>query len=244
MSPRAGKVLTTSASTTSASSRGAAAAPAGDRVGARACRRSAANGPMWRSARISPPARCTAAIAPRSPLREALILQAALNHPWLSARPHGGTGRGRVPPRRHAKAQSALIDAFAHHVARISARIPRPRAPPAAPRCWPSSTAAALPACSGASSAPSPPPQCGACGRRPLRRTFLLTWKQLVALHRQWHSLTRELKDAELALGQDNSEANYTRLVDVKARLSTLDGTEGPDRKASAPPRGGPTRSL
>jgi DNA primase len=29
-----------------------------------------------------------------------------------------------------------------------------------------------------------------------------------------------------LALGQDNSEANYTRLLDVKARLSSLDGTE------------------
>jgi DNA primase len=54
----------------------------------------------------------------------------------------------------------------------------------------------------------------------------LLTWKQLLALHRQWHSLTRELKDAELVLGQDNSEANYTRLIDVKSRLSTLDGTE------------------
>jgi len=54
----------------------------------------------------------------------------------------------------------------------------------------------------------------------------LLTWKQLLALHRQWHSLTRELKDAELALGQDNSEANYSRLIDVKSRLSTLDGTE------------------
>jgi len=54
----------------------------------------------------------------------------------------------------------------------------------------------------------------------------LLTWKQLLALHRQWHSLTRELKDAELALGQDNTETNYTRLRDVKARLSTIDGTE------------------
>ena len=54
----------------------------------------------------------------------------------------------------------------------------------------------------------------------------LLTWKQLLALHRQWHSLTRELKDAELALGQDNSEANYARLRDVKSRISTLDGTE------------------
>ena len=58
------------------------------------------------------------------------------------------------------------------------------------------------------------------------RDDVLLTWKQLVALHRQWHSLTRELKDAETALGQDNSEANYTRLLDVKARLSSLEGTE------------------
>ena len=29
-----------------------------------------------------------------------------------------------------------------------------------------------------------------------------------------------------MALGQDNSEANYVRLRDVKSRLSTLDGTE------------------
>ena len=54
----------------------------------------------------------------------------------------------------------------------------------------------------------------------------LTTWKQLVALHRQWHSLTKELRDAEQALGQDPSEANYCWLQDVKARLSVLDGTE------------------
>ncbi|MGH8327498.1 MAG: hypothetical protein ACRET2_12115, partial [Steroidobacteraceae bacterium] len=49
---------------------------------------------------------------------------------------------------------------------------------------------------------------------------------QLVALHRQWHSLVKELKDAETALGQDSSESNYLRLVDVKARLARMDGTE------------------
>jgi DNA primase len=54
----------------------------------------------------------------------------------------------------------------------------------------------------------------------------LITWQQLVALHRQWHSLTKELKDAELALGQDASETNYLRLRDVKDRLSQMDGTE------------------
>jgi len=45
-------------------------------------------------------------------------------------------------------------------------------------------------------------------------------------LHRQWNSLTKELKDAEQALGQDNTEGNYLRLRDVKARLSRMDGTE------------------
>src|SRR5581483_11099305 len=54
----------------------------------------------------------------------------------------------------------------------------------------------------------------------------LMTWKQLVALHRQWHSLIKELKDAELALGQDSTEVNYSWLQDVKARLSVIDGTE------------------
>ena len=64
----------------------------------------------------------------------------------------------------------------------------------------------------------------------------LQTWKQLLALHRQWHSLTRELKDAELALGQDNSEANYSRLRDVKSRLSTLEGTEALIRDSATNP--------
>jgi DNA primase len=53
-----------------------------------------------------------------------------------------------------------------------------------------------------------------------------LTWKQLIALHRQWNSLIKELKDAETALGQDASEANYSWLRDVKARLADIDGTE------------------
>ncbi len=54
----------------------------------------------------------------------------------------------------------------------------------------------------------------------------LATWHQLVVLHRQSHSLLRELKDAELALGQDSSESNETWLRDVKARLAEMDGLE------------------
>jgi DNA primase len=58
------------------------------------------------------------------------------------------------------------------------------------------------------------------------RDDVLATWHQLVALHRQWHSLLRELKDAELALGEDPSEANLAWLRDVKARIGEVDGTE------------------
>src|SRR5437868_4736198 len=58
------------------------------------------------------------------------------------------------------------------------------------------------------------------------RDDVLSTWHQLVALHRQWHSLLRELKDAELALGEDSSEANLAWLRDVKARIGEVDGTE------------------
>jgi DNA primase len=54
----------------------------------------------------------------------------------------------------------------------------------------------------------------------------LTTWRQLIALHRQWHSLLRELKDAEQALGRETTEANYSWLRDVKARLSAIEGTE------------------
>ena len=58
------------------------------------------------------------------------------------------------------------------------------------------------------------------------REDVLSTWHQLVSLHRQWHSLLRELKDAEAALGEEASEANLAWLRDVKARLESLDGTE------------------
>ena len=72
---------------------------------------------------------------------------------------------------------------------------------------------------------------------------MLTTWKQLVALHRQWHCLTKELRDAEQALGQDPTEANYSWLQDVKARLALLGGTEALIEGFGAS-SGRPVRSL
>jgi DNA primase len=160
------------------------------------------------------------------PLREALILQAALNHPWLL---HDHMEELAEAEFRHVdtqKLKSALIDVFAHHSAgefredsgsaseadrtELVAELDRLGFDPLLGRIERAITTLSV------------------WGAQPqaARDDVLLTWKQLVALHRQWHSLTRELKDAEIALGQDNSEANYTRLLDVKARLSSLEGTE------------------
>ena len=164
------------------------------------------------------------------PRREALILQAALNHPWLL---HEHLEELAAAEFRHAdtqKLKGALIDVFAHHFADDFGHSSSEGSgdPGAAER-------AALAAELGkrgftdlleriqrSITTPS------VWGARPnaAEADVLSTWKQLVALHRQWHSLTRELKDAETALGADNSEANYARLRDVKTRLSSLDGTE------------------
>ena len=58
------------------------------------------------------------------------------------------------------------------------------------------------------------------------RDDVLSTWQQLVALHQKTHALLRERKDAELALGEEASEANLAWLKDVSFRLESLDGTE------------------
>jgi DNA primase len=51
-------------------------------------------------------------------------------------------------------------------------------------------------------------------------------WMQLIVLHRKVRTLNKELKDAERALGENSSEANWARFRDVQGRLSALEGTE------------------
>jgi len=184
------------------------------------------------------------------PRREALILQAALNHPWLL---HDRLEELAEIEFRHAdakKLKTALIDVVAHFfghegtqsagvsaqafgrggqvdreelVAEIGRRgfadmLARIERSITTPSVWGARSEAAA-------------------------ADVLLTWRQLLALHRQWHSLIRELKEAELALGLDNSEANYARLRDVKAQLATLDGTEALIEGFGAP-SGRAARSL
>jgi DNA primase len=148
------------------------------------------------------------------PLREALILQAALNHPWLlhDHMEELASLEFRYPDAERLKA--ALIDIAAHGQAAdsdaIRAELSQRDLTGVTERIQAAITTASV------------------WGARPdaAPEDVLVTWQQLVALHRQWHSLTKELKDAEQALGQDSSEANYLRLRDVKARFEQMDGTE------------------
>jgi DNA primase len=148
------------------------------------------------------------------PRREALILQAALNHPWLMNEHLEDLVSIEF---RHAEAEklkAALIDIFAHDGAAeretMAAQLARRGLAGLLGRIEKAITIRSV---WGARSEAAP-------------ADVLLTWRQLIALHRQWHSLIKELKDAEQALGRESTEANYSWLQDVKARLSVIDGTE------------------
>ncbi|MBX6426024.1 MAG: DNA primase [Variibacter sp.] len=51
-------------------------------------------------------------------------------------------------------------------------------------------------------------------------------WRHVISLHRKQRTLHKELKDAERALGTDPSEENLRWLRDVQGRLSALEGAE------------------
>jgi DNA primase len=148
------------------------------------------------------------------PRREALILQAIVNHPWLA---HDHLEELASIDFRHAdtqKLKGALLDLLAHGGDTDSERLQAGLAA-AGHSGLLARVEKAITTHSVWGARPEAAPE-----------DVLMTWKQLVALHHQWHSLLKELKDAEQALGRDSTEANYSWLQDVKARLSVIDGTE------------------
>jgi DNA primase len=152
--------------------------------------------------------------------REALILQCLINHPWLLHDHLEEVAALEMANAEAHKLRAGIIAAFAndhHHSPDPSEQAEKMRADldrggfsqllQRVDRAI--TTAAVWAAREGAA-----------------RDDVLATWHQLVALHRQWHSLLRELKDAELALGEEASESNLAWLRDVKARMAEMDGTE------------------
>jgi DNA primase len=165
------------------------------------------------------------------PRREALILQAVINHPWLLHEHVEELSRIEFRHAEAARLKQELIDFFAHggavEAASMLAELGRRGLAEVAARIEKAITTSSV------------------WGARPEAAPddVLTTWKQLVALHQQWHSLIKELRDAEQALGRETTEANYSWLQDVKARLSSLDGTEALIEGFGAS-SGRPVRSL
>jgi DNA primase len=152
--------------------------------------------------------------------REALILQSLINHPWLLDDHLEEVAALELAHPEANRLRAAIIAAFAkdhHHGSEPSQLCEKIRADLVAggfseilQRVERAITTSAV------------------WAARPgaAQEDVLSTWHQLVSLHRQCHSLLRELKDAELALGEDGSETNLAWLSDVKARLAEAGGTE------------------
>jgi DNA primase len=157
--------------------------------------------------------------------REALILQSLINHPWLLHDHLEEVAALELANPEGHKLRAAIIAAFAqdhHHSAHHHSPDPDLQAEKMRSDL---ETAGFLQICQRVERAIT---TVSVWGARPgaAREDVLSTWQQLVALHHQWHSLLRELKDAELALGEEPSEANLAWLRDIKDRMAAADGTE------------------
>jgi DNA primase len=152
--------------------------------------------------------------------REALILECLINHPWLLHDHLEEAAALELPHPEAHKLRAGIIAAFAgdhHHSPDVAEQSEKLRAD-----LEKGGFSQILQRVDGAITTGA---VWGAKGGA-ARDDVLSTWHQLVSLHRQYHSLLRELKDAELALGEDASEANLAWLRDIKTRLSEMDGTE------------------
>ena len=152
--------------------------------------------------------------------REALILQCLINHPWLLHEHLEEVAALELAHPEAHKLRAAIIAAFAHE--RHHSPDPSAQAEKMRGELETSGFSEVLQRVDRAITT-------GAVwGARPgaAREDVLSTWQQLVGLHRKSHALLREMKDAELALGADSSDANLAWLQDVQARMAEADGTE------------------
>jgi DNA primase len=168
------------------------------------------------------------------PPREAVILLAAFNHPWLL--------ETEAEQLAELEFQNGDADMLRRAVLDITASIQPDQVPDAA------SLREAVIA-----------RECGAALQR-IERAFTHLadwparagaapedvrqwWAHVLTLHRRNRTLNKELKEAERALGEEPSEQNFARLRDVQEQLSSLEGTEATIEgfgALSGRPSGGP----
>jgi DNA primase len=164
------------------------------------------------------------------PAREALLLTAALNHPWLLADHAEELAELELTHRDAEAVRSALLDAAAGGVSdseTLAHRVEEAGAGPAL-----ASIKRAITHAADWPLRPDAAPE-----------DVAAFWHQIVTLHRKKRTLSRELREAERALGAEPSEANFARLKDVQDRLAAIDGTEALI-EGFGEPSGRPARTM
>ncbi|HWM47062.1 MAG TPA: DNA primase [Xanthobacteraceae bacterium] len=149
------------------------------------------------------------------PPREALILVAVVNHPWLLENHAEELAELDFIHPEADRLRRAVLDALAHHDAgetadslrhalekrNLGGMLMRVETALTHFADWPARAGAAV-------------------------DDVRQWWTHVVTLHRRSRTLHRELKDAERALGDEPSEENLAWLRDVQGRLAALEGTE------------------
>jgi DNA primase len=164
------------------------------------------------------------------PPREALILLAALNHPWLLTEHAEDFADLDFAHRDAETLRRTLVDAVAEAIATadaLAAYVERAGAVEIVRRMERAITHKA--------DWPMRPDAAPA--------DVLAFWHQMLSLHRKKRTLSRELREAERALGTEPTEANFARLKDVQERLAVLDGTEALI-EGFGDPSGRPARTM
>jgi len=148
------------------------------------------------------------------PPREALLMLTLINHPWLLEEHAEELAELDFLSRDAEGLRRAMLDAVAADAAEDFASLQAHLAAAGASELQ----ARMERAISHRSDWPSRPDAAP--------EDVLAFWHQIASLHRRKRTLSKELKEAERALGADPTEANFARLKDVQERITVLDGTE------------------
>lgn len=148
------------------------------------------------------------------PAREALILLAAVNHPWLI--------ESEAETLAHLEFRSGDADRLRRALLDATARQPKIDARRLRSDLEARGLLQILTQIDAAVTHPSDWPAQESAAPEDVSRW----WRHVVTLHHKARTLNRELKEAEQALGSDPSEGNLRWLRDVQERLAVLDGAE------------------
>jgi len=148
------------------------------------------------------------------PAREALILLTLINHPWLLGEHAEELAELDFQSRDAEALRRALLDAMAADAAEDFPSLQAHLSASGASELQARMERAISHRSDWTARADAAP------------EDVLAFWHQIASLHRRKRTLSKELKEAERALGSDPTEANFARLKDVQERLTVLDGTE------------------